>query len=740
MKQILQNLKSGQTTLTQVPGPNAKPGHLFIKTRKSLISAGTERMLVEFSKGGLLSKAKSRPDKVKQVLDKIRTDGLMPTVENVFKRLDEQIPLGYCNAGSIVSTHRSCDAERHGAMNNGLKEGDRVVSNAPHAEMVCVPNHLCAKIPDNVSDEQAAFTVLGAIGLQGIRLANPTLGERFVVYGAGLIGLMVVQLLRASGCEVLALDLNDQRLGLAEGFGARGCNAGIDDPVSAANAWTDGVGVDGVIIAAGAKTDEIVHQSAQMCRKRGRIVLVGVVGLNLRRADFYEKELTFQVSCSYGPGRYDEAYEQKGRDYPIGYVRWTEHRNFEAVLGAMAAGQLDVLPLISDRFPLHAAEKAYEKISNDPSALGIILEYPNSCYTQQTISYVTKSPEPTSKCVAAMIGAGNFAKMTMGPALAKTDARLKYVSAYTNGAAAAHIAKKYGFENATTDLDQIMADPNVNTVFIATRHNSHGSLICKALKSGKHTFVEKPLCLRTEELKKIIGVYSSPSTHHSAPLFMVGFNRRFSPHVQKIKELIVRRAEPLAMHFSCNAGIIPPKVWVHDPEVGGGRIIGEACHFIDLLSYIAGSPIASVSAVQMGRGVAVKEDKMSIALSFEDGSVGTVNYFGNGAKNYPKETMEIYSEGRILRLDNFRKLTGFGFKGFRRFKTRSMDKGHQAQFRAFVDNIGKGGDPLMLVDEMVNVMLASFAAVTSARESRVIRVNSEYSDCFAHLHTESLCN
>lgn len=740
MKQILQNLKSGQTTLNQVPSPYVKPGHMYIKTQKSLISAGTERMLVEFSKGGLLSKAKSQPDKVKQVLDKIRTGGLLPTVENVFKRLDEPLPLGYCNAGSIVSTNQMYDAEWQGARNNGFKEGDRVVSNAPHAEMVCVPNHLCAKIPDNVSDEQATFTVLGAIGLQGIRLANPTLGERFVVYGAGLIGLMIVQFLRASGCEVLAVDLNHQRLGLAEGFGARVCNAGVADPVSVANAWTNGVGVDGVIIATSAKTDEVVHQSAQMCRKRGRIVLVGVAGLNLRRADFYEKELTFQVSCSYGPGRYDDTYELKGQDYPIGYVRWTVQRNFEAVLGAIAGGRLDVAPLITDRFPLHEAEKAYLKIYHDSLALGIILEYPNSCYTQQTISFATKRSKPTPKCVAAMIGAGNFAKMTMGPALAKTDARLKYVSASTNGAAATHIAKKYGFENATTDLDQIMTDTEVNTVFIATGHNSHASLICKALKSGKHTFVEKPLCLTTEELKKIIGVYSSLITHYLALLFMVGFNRRFSPHVKKIKELIVGRGEPLAMHFSCNAGIIHPKVWVHDPEVGGGRIIGEACHFIDLLSYIAGSPIASVSAVQMGKGVAVQEDKMSIVLSFEDGSVGTVNYFGNGAKNYPKEIMEIYSDGRILRLDNFRKLTGFGFKGFRRFKTRSMDKGHQAQFKAFVDNVGKGGDPLMHFDEMVNVMLASFAAVTSARESRVVRVNSEYSDCFGHLHTEGLCN
>ena len=720
MKQILQNLKSGETRVESVPTPSCGEGKVLIKTCRTLISAGTERMLVEFSKGGFIAKAKSQPDKVKQVFDKIKTDGLMPTVETVFKRLDEPLPLGYCNVGTIASSEQN-------AGNSEFKVGDRVVSNGPHAEMVCVPKNLCAKIPDNVTDEQATFTVLAAIGLQGIRLANPTLGERFVVYGAGLIGLVVVQLLRASGCEVLAVDLNDQRLGLAESYGAKVCNAGAGDPVSVANAWADGIGVDGVIITASAKSDDIVHQAAEMCRKRGRIILVGVVGLNLRRGDFYEKELSFQVSCSYGPGRYDDAYEQKGQDYPIGFVRWTEQRNFQAVLGAMASGQLDVSRLITDRYPLEEAEKAYEKISNDSSALGIILEYPDSMETNHTISYKSSRSMPAAKCVAAMIGAGNFAKMTMGPALAKTNARLKYVSARTNAAAAAHIAKKYGFENATTNLNKILSDSEVNTVFITTSHNSHAALICKALEAGKHVFVEKPLALNTEELAEIAQVYSdfrSPTSDNRQ--LMVGFNRRFSPHIQKIKELLAVRGEPLAMHFSCNAGIIPPNVWVHDPEVGGGRIIGEACHFIDLLSYVAGSPVTSVSAVQMGQGVAIKEDKMSIVLSFEDGSIGTVNYFGNGAKNYPKETMEIYSEGRILRLDNFRKLYGFGFKGFCKFKTRTIDKGHHAEFQSFVERVREGGEPLITINEMVNATLASFAAVTAAIEGKVMQLTNDF--------------
>ena len=722
MRQILQNLKSGKTEIAEVPCPAVKVGHLLIQTNMSLISPGTERMLVEFSKGGLLAKAKAQPDKVKQVLDKIRTDGLVPTLETVLKRLDEPLPLGYCNSGIIQELGDSGI--------EGLKVGDRVVSNGPHAEMVCVPGNLCVRIPDNVSDEAATFTVLGAIGLQGIRLANPTLGEKFVVFGAGLIGLLTVQLLRASGCDVLAVDLNEERLALARTWGAEICNAGNGDPVAAANAWTEGVGVDGVIITASAKTDEIVHQAAEMCRKRGRIVLVGVVGLNFRRADFYEKELSFQVSCSYGPGRYDDTYEQKGQDYPIGYVRWTEQRNFEAVLGMMASGRLDVEPLITDRVAFEEAEKAYAKISGDASVLGVILEYPAllavderglTQIREQTIRVHPRSSSVSTKAVAAMIGAGNFAKMTMGPALAKTGARLKYVSARTNGVAASHIAQKYGFENATTDLDAIWNDPDVNTVFITTSHNSHTALVCRALEAGKHVFVEKPLCLSTDELERIEAVCCSLLSANSL-LLMVGFNRRFSPHVEKIRELLQSRGEPLAMNFMVNAGIIPKDVWVHDPEVGGGRIIGEACHFMDLLAYICGSRIVSVASAQMGKGVAIKEDKMSIVLSFEDGSIGTVNYFGNGSKSYPKEMLEVFSDGRVLRLNNFRKLEGFGFKGFRKFKTRKMDKGHQAQFNAFVERVEKGGEALIPFDEIVNVTLASFAAVTSAKEGRVIFV------------------
>ena len=609
------------------------------------------------------------------------------------------------------------------------------MSNGAHAEVVCVPRNLCAKIPDNVSDEAASFTVVGAIGLQGIRLAEPTLGEKFVVFGAGLIGLLTVQLLRATGCDVLAVDLNHERLVLAQSWGAEMCNAGSGDPVAAANAWTEGAGVDGVLITASAKTDEIVHQAAEMCRKRGRIVLVGVVGLNLRRTDFYEKELSFQVSCSYGPGRYDSAYEQKGQDYPIGYVRWTEQRNFEAVLGMMASGRLDVSAMITDRVSFLDAEKAYEKISDDSSVLGVILEYQKSEVRGQrsedegrttdgrwqttvrvSAERTDKKPAP-GQAVVAMIGAGNFAKMTMGPALAKTGARLKYVSARTNGAAAAHIARKYGFENATTDLEAIWEDPEVNSVFITTQHNSHASLVQQALKAGKHVFVEKPLCLTleelcsiTEEVKKIRRLEDQKSQNKSStsqllncsssPLLMVGFNRRFAPHIVKMKELLDTVKEPKSMIMTVNAGFIPADHWTQDPEIGGGRIIGEAVHFVDLIRFLAGNEIVKADSSRMDSRAG---DTVSISLSFADGCIGNIHYFANGNKGFPKERLEVFCGGKVLQLDNFRVLRGYGWKNFKKMRLWRQDKGHEAEMKAFVDAVINGGASPISFKEIVEV-------------------------------------
>ena len=740
MKQILQNLKTGKMEVADLPCPQAGQGSVLIQTRASLISAGTERMLVEFSKANLIQKARQQPEKVRQVLDKIRTDGLVPTLEAVFRKLDEPLPLGYCNVGTVVQ------AQSSKLKAQSLKVGDRVVSNGPHAEVVCVPNNLCAKIPDGVTDEQAAFTVLGSIALQGMRLAAPTFGEKFMVFGMGLIGLLAVRLLQANGCEVLAVDLNAERLKLAEAFGAQTVNISAGgDPVAGAMAGTGGKGVDGVLITASARTDEIMHQAAEACRKRGRIVLVGVVGLNLRRSDFYEKEITFQVSCSYGPGRYDEKYEQDGQDYPIGYVRWTEQRNFEAVLGALEAGRLRVDEMITHRYPFEEAEKAYELIAEDKEPyIGIILDYDPQItqitqkgkkdkdklaaderrltqISENTIRVHQRVSAAESKVTIGLIGAGNFTGAVLLPALKKTGVRFQAIAS-SGGVTGTHLGKKFGFEFSTTDTETIFNDSDINTVFVTTRHNSHARFVMEALEAGKHVFVEKPLCMNRDELSKIETLYNSKFKIQNSklPLLMVGYNRRFSPHTIKIKELLAGRAEPLCMNMTVNAGIIPQDHWIHDPEVGGGRIVGEGCHFIDLMVSLTGSMVQSVSACMAGEGFAVRTDKMSIVLGFADGSVGTVNYFANGSKSYPKEMLEVFSEGRVLRMENFRITLGYGFKGFKRFRTLRQDKGHNAEVAAFVERIAGGGEALIPFEQLANTTAASFAAVGSARERQTV--------------------
>ena len=708
--------------LAEVPCPQVGRGQILIQTRASLISAGTERMLLEFSQANLIQKARQQPDKVREVLDKIKTDGLMPTLEAVFRKLDEPMPLGYCNAGVVLEV---------GTGITDIQPGERVASNGPHAEIVLVPRNLCAKIPAGVTDEQAAFTALGSVALQGVRLTQPSFGERFVVFGMGLLGLLTIQLLRASGCEALAVDLNPERLAFAERLGARVVNVTSGgDPVAAVQAWTAGRGVDGAIITATSKTDAIMHQAAESCRKRGRIILVGVVGLNLRRDDFFEKELSFQVSCSYGPGRYDEKYEQGGQDYPEGYVRWTEERNFNAVLGALDGGALDVGPLVTHRFKLAEMATAYDKIQNDPDALGVVLEYPESVARTQRvlIEEHEKSEDKRNhggrgeSAVVGAIGAGNFAVSTILPAVRKTQARLKYVAGRSNGAAVRHAAKKFHAEQAVTDYRLLMEDPDVNTVFIITGHDTHAELVCEALRAGKHVFVEKPLCLTTQELQEIRDLYLGLDVTQR-PQLMVGFNRRFSPHIVRIKELLAGRSEPLTLTMTVNAGAIPPDHWTQDPERGGGRIIGEGCHFIDLMVHLTGASVVRVAAMQVGEGTVVHEDKMSILLSFADGSVGTVHYFANGSKRFPKETLEVFSDGRVLRLENFRRTRGYGFKGFSKLKTRRQDKGHAAEIAQFIQRIEQGGAPLIPFEEIANVTQASLSAVEAARTGKTVSLS-----------------
>jgi predicted dehydrogenase/precorrin-6B methylase 2 len=709
MKQILQNLKNGRMEIADVPCSHPGHGQVLIQSRASLISAGTEKMLVEFSKANLIQKARQQPDKVKQVLDKIKSDGLMPTLEAVFRKLDEPLPLGYCNAGVVLEV---------GSEVADLQPGDRVISNGNHAEIVCVPRNLVAKVPDTVSDEHAAFTVLAAIALQGVRLAQPTLGEKIVVFGMGLIGLITVQLLRASGCDVLAIDVNSERLAMAEKFGARIADVSLGaDPIRAALGFTKEMGVDAALITASAKTDDIIHQAAESCRKRGRIVLVGVVGLNLRRSDFYQKELTFQVSCSYGPGRYDENYEQGGHDYPPGFVRWTEQRNFNAILAAISNKSLNLDPLITHRIGFDKALEAYAIIENEPNALGVILQYSGKADCSDSIAVISNAVKSAGKAAVGIIGAGNFSKSILLPALAKTKARIAYI-ADLNGVAAKHAASKFGAEHAVSDYRHVLDDKQVDAVFVVTGHNTHARLVSESLEAGKHVFVEKPLCLHESELESI----EATLRNHPGAILMVGFNRRFSRHTIKIKQLLAGRSNPLCMNMTVNAGEIAADHWVQDSKRGGGRIVGEGCHFIDLLSFIADSPVKSVSAFMIGNGPAVREDKMSIILQFADGSVGTVNYFANGAKDYPKETLEIFTDGRVLRLDNFRIIRGYGFKGFRKFKTTRQDKGHAEELASFIQLVEQGGQPIIPFEQIKNVTSASFAAVKSARERTVINL------------------
>ena len=701
MRQILQNLKSGSTELVDVPAPNVGRGQLLIQTRTSLISAGTERMLVDFGKANFLDKARQQPDKVRMVLDKVRTDGLLPTVDAVRGKLDQPLPMGYSNVGVV----RELGA---GLEEGPFKAGDRVVSNGKHAELVTVPLNLCAKIPEGVSDEAASFTVLGAIALQGLRLAQPTLGESFVVTGLGLIGLVTVQLLRAQGCRVLGIDMDAAKCELARQFGAETVDLSQGtDPLSAAEAFSRGRGVDGVLITAATKSSEPVHQAALMCRKRGRIVLVGVTGLELSRADFYEKELSFQVSCSYGPGRYDPAYEEQGHDYPIGYVRWTEQRNFEAILDMLADGRLNVAPLISHRYPLERAADAYRTLSEGKGVLGIVLEYPRGNEDKEgeglrarTVRYAPASAAracPTPPL--GFVGAGNYAVRTLIPAFKANQARFFSVAS-SGGVSGAYAAKKFGFAETTTDTAGLIHNPQVNTVVISTRHDSHARLVCEALKAGKHVFVEKPLCLTLDELREIEAAYSSSATGQPSPLLMVGFNRRFAPHVVRVRELLGGVSGPKAFVMTVNAGAIPAEHWTQDVKAGGGRIIGEACHFIDLLRFLAGHPFTGAEIVAMDSATA---DTATIQLTFGDGSIGTVHYFANGSKSFPKERLEVFAQGRILQLDNFRVLRGYDWPGFKTMRLWRQDKGQTACAGAFLDAIRDGKPAPIPFDEIIEV-------------------------------------
>lgn len=710
MKQIVQQLDTGETALVEAPSPRATRGTVLIMTTRSLISSGTERMLVDFGKASLIAKARQQPERVLDVLDKVRTDGLFATVDAVRSKLGQPIPLGYCNVGVVLETGEGVTQ---------FKAGDRVVSNGPHADVVRVPENLCARIPDNVTDDAAVFTVVASIGLQGMRLAEPTLGEVFVVTGAGLIGLLTIQLLRAHGCQVLAIDFDQKKLDLAKQMGAQICNpAQGEDPLAAAAGISRGRGVDGVIITASTKSSDPVSQAARMCRMRGRIVLVGVTGLELNRADFYEKEISFQVSCSYGPGRYDPNYEQHGHDYPIGFVRWTEQRNFEAILDLLAAGSIDTEPLISNRFAFEKAGEAYAELTGGASGLGLVLDYVTTA--DQRLVATTKlgptlradGPMPS----VAVIGAGNYASRVLIPALKQTDAVLSTIVG-EGGLSSALTGKRLGFAMASTDVQAVLADPQIAATVIATRHDSHASLAADALAHGKHVFVEKPLGLTAEEIDRVEAAWRGGGERGDGRQLMVGFNRRFAPQIVTMKRLLGQVAEPKTFLMVMNAGAIPKTHWTQDPIIGGGRIVGEACHFIDLMRFLAGSPITDIAARRMGESpyVQIAEDKATITLGFADGSFGTILYVANGSQAFPKERIEVFTAGRTLQIDNFRRMTGFGWPGFRQQNLWRQDKGQVAAVAAFIEAV-KTGVPAIPAEELFEVARATISVAEILRQ------------------------
>jgi len=709
MKQILQNIRNGLTEIVEVPIPSISENSILVRSSLSLVSAGTEKMLVDFGKSNYLSKALKQPERIQTVLDKVKTDGLQPAINSIMNKLDQPLPMGYSNVGIVIETGKNV---------THIKVGDRVLSNGYHAEIVKVPKNMCVKIPVGVSDEEAVFGVIGSVALQSVRLSNPTLGEYAVVFGLGLVGLITVQILKANGCNVLGIDYDSKNLKLAEKMGIETVNlSNNEDIISRANYFSNLKGVDIVIISATSKSNKIIEQAAKISRKRGRIILSGVVGLNFSRQYFYEKELTFQVSCSYGPGRYDYEYETLGFDYPYSFVRWTAQRNFEAVLSLLSKKLLKVKPLISHTYKIKEANQAYKKLLSPEKTLGIIIKYPSKETTvlNKKIFLLNNNHRDTSKTVKklAFIGAGNYVGNVLASAFAKQPIILKTISSQS-GLSCLHIAKKYSFEQITTDVESIFLDKDIDAVVIATQHNTHADYIVKALKAQKHVFVEKPLCISYEELKNIKKVYySNVDSRNIKPIMMVGFNRRFSPLVLKAKDYIDTKKEPKSIIITVNAGSIPSKHWTQNTSISGGRIIGEGCHFIDLSRFLIGSSIINHSIISMKSDT---NDTVSIALTFEDGSIASINYFSNGSKSVIKERLEIYVSNSVVQIENFKSLKIYSNSLTKKKNLWVQDKGQNACASAFIRSMNKNLISPIPINEIFEVADVTLNLAQKLRE------------------------
>jgi predicted dehydrogenase/threonine dehydrogenase-like Zn-dependent dehydrogenase len=696
MKQVIQNMKDGKTSTIQIPYPSISSNQIIIKTKASLISSGTEKMLVDFGKSSYIGKAKQQPEKVKMVLEKLKTDGFSSTYESVKSKLNQPLPLGYSNVGEVLEV--GSDVE-------DFKAGDIVISNGPHAEICKVSKNLCAKVPAGVDIDSAAFVVLASIALQGIRLAIPTIGEKFVVMGAGLIGLLTVQILVANGCKVLALDFDSSRLKLAEEYGAETFLLSEEsDPVKAGLLYSNGKGVDGVIITATTQSDDPIKNAANMSRQRGRIILIGVVGLHIDRSDFYEKELTFQVSCSYGPGRYDDDYEKLGNDYPFGFVRWTEQRNFTAILDLMESGKINVSKLISHKIKFERVAEAYELLTNDKDSLGLLLQYsPNQIRKNTGYKMHEGAVAGIDQPILAVIGAGNYASRVLIPSFKNAGAIMHTL--VTQGSIDGTLqAQKHEFMFTDTDIDNVLNNKEINTVIVATRHNTHSTIVAKAILANKNVFVEKPLSISKEGLEEIRKAIKTVNEKGLYPMLMVGYNRRFSKYTKKIKELLQSDMGPKSFNMTMNAGFIDPNHWTQNPSIGGGRIVGEACHYIDLMRFLCGSKIKNISSqfLKNDEDLSYKKDTAIISISFEDGSVGVINYFSNGSPKFMKEIIEVYSNAKILKLENFNSLKGYGYKKFKKISSFSQDKGQATCINEFVNAI-KTGEAIISINEIFEV-------------------------------------
>lgn len=722
MKQILQDLKTGKLTVADVPPPTAQRGRVLVRSVASLISAGTERTTVETGQKSLVGKALDRPDLVKQVIQKTRNEGLINTFRAVNSRLGSVTALGYSAAGIVMGVGDDV-AE--------FQVGDRVACAgagfASHAEVLSVPKNLCVRLPMNVGFEAGAFGTLGAIALQGLRLAEPTLGEYVVVIGLGLIGQLTVQLLRANGCRVFGIDVDQTKISLAQQLGADdGSTAGHDTAERVMN-WTRGRGADAVLITAATSSNEPVELAGEISRLKGRVVAVGLVGLGVPRDFYYRKELTLKISMSYGPGRYDPQYEERGHDYPFAYVRWTEGRNIEAFLEMVASGQIKLEPLITHRFPIEESERAYQLITGAAKEryLAVILHYNTEHNIERKIelrnAVGSLKPSASARNVrVGLIGAGNYATTMLLPHLQTAGAEF-YTVATASGVSAHHVGRKYGFRFTVAGAEEVIEEEEVNLVVIATRHNSHAELAQRALERGRNVFVEKPLALNEAELERVLEAAAK-----STGKLMVGFNRRFSPLTQLAKEFFRDRRAPISINYRVNAGRISRSSWIQDPDEGGGRIIGEVCHFIDLMHFLTGSLTTRVYAesIASNNHEILAEDSVFVVLRFADGSNGSIAYLSEGDRAMPKERLEIFGDGKALVLDDFRSTTTY-FKGRKHTtKLRNQDKGQKDELREVCAVVLGTKSPPIALEDLATTTRATFLIRKSIRDGQAYEVTA----------------